>query len=129
MTSVGDVPDWWDPTVQSRIRVTHSYRNFRPVEVANLIYATNRANGRAVLEYIESGRLEPALSASTNMVVRMDLDEIRDFWRENPEWARWCSVWAVANRYASPTLAVPSDVPLWATGDGPSADFMRGKSR
>jgi len=123
----GDVPDWWDPSRQFPVRATHSYRNFRPVEVANLIYYTDRATGRGVLDYIESGRLEPALAETTNMVVAMDLDEIRDFWRGSPEWARWCSVWAVANHYASPSVAVPSDVPLWPNGDGPSADFMNGR--
>lgn len=75
----GDVPDWWDPSRQFPVRATHSYRNFRPVEVANLIYYTDRATGRGVLDYIESGRLEPALAETTNMVVAMDLDEIRDF--------------------------------------------------
>jgi len=123
---VGNIPKWWDPTSPFPVNATHSYRNFNPVEVANLIYRTDRATGRAVLDYIESGRFEPALAETTNMVVAMDLDEIRDFWRGSPEWARWCSVWAVANRYASPAMAVPRDVSLWPNGDGPSASFMKG---
>ena len=122
----GDVPGWWNPNRMFPISAPHSYRNFKPVEVANLIYHTDTATGRGVLDYIESGRLEPALAATTNMVVILDPDEIRDFWRGSPEWARWCSVWAVANYFASPARSVPNDVPLWANGDGPGVEFMLG---
>jgi hypothetical protein len=127
--SAGDIPDWWQPQRRKRVGGTHSYRNFAPVEVANLIYATNRKNGREALEYIEAGRLRPALEATNSMVIRMDPDEQRDYWRGSPEWTRWVSVWAVAYRNGSPVQNVPSDVPLWPDDNGPSVDFMLGMGR
>jgi len=122
----GRIPDWW---TGNSVSIAHSYRNFSPVDVANLIYATDRLAGRKVLNYIESGRFEPALDRSHNMIVRMDLDEIRDYWRGSPEWTRWVSVWAVANRASSPVMALPRDVPLWPNDDGPDANFMKGGGR
>jgi len=127
--SAGDIPEWWQPERRLRVGQAHSYRGFAPVEVANLIFATNRQNGREVLEYIESGRLEPALEDTNSMVIRMDPDEIADYWRGSPEWTRWTSVWAVATRTASTVQALPSDVTLWPDGNGPSVDFMLGKGR
>jgi len=120
----GPVPDWW---TGNSVSTSHSYRNFSPAEVANLIRATDRATGRKVLNYIESGRFEPALERSHNVYALLDLDEQQDYWRGSPEWTRWMSVWAFANWMLNPVKALPNGIPLWANNDGPPVEFMLGQ--
>jgi len=119
----GRIPDWW---TGNSVSIAHSYRNFTPVQVANLIYETDRLTGRKVLNYIESGRFEPALDESHAMFSLLDLDEQQDYWRGSPEWTRWVSVWALANWASSPVKSLPSDIRLWPNNDGPPVEFMLG---
>lgn len=73
----------------------HSYRNFEPSEIRELLEDENVPNGdiREFFEFMESGRFEPMLYHTHKMFCSLDVDECETFWKNNPELLAWVSVW------------------------------------
>lgn len=107
------------PTLNELRRRGHSYRNFEPHEVMQLMKEEGRGAGRQFLAFMESGRYETMLDAAHDMYVRLDADEAKTFWRRNPDLMRWVMVWGVSEHLNPATKHKPDDIELYPEGDGP----------
>lgn len=107
------------PTLDELRRRGHSYRNFDPYEVANLMDESGRGEGRQFLGWVESGRMQPMLKATFDFYVPLDPDERKMFWRRNPDLMRWTVVYAISEHLNTLTQFKPDDVTLWKEGSAP----------
>jgi len=97
----------------------HSYRNFEPYEIAQLMTDQSRDTGREFLAWMEGGRFQPMCKQVWNMSKSLDIDEIETFWRRNPDVMRWATIWAVSETVSLPNRFKPDGIPMYPRGNAP----------
>lgn len=110
----------------------HSYRNHEPHEfwhamaahVNNPETGLSRPAARDILGYLEGGRFDPMLEATSKVYRALDPDERREFWRRNPDLMEWTCVWNVAQDLMDWRTERPSDAPP-PDPDVPGPDAVR----
>lgn len=84
------------PKIQELRQRGHSYRNFTPSEIRELLEDDDIPNDqiRDFFEFMESGRFRPMLKSTHKMFAALDPDEAEAFWRRNPDLMAWVNTWA-----------------------------------
>jgi hypothetical protein len=85
----------------------HSWRDHAPEDIVAIIEnrelqnadRDNLTEAQGALRFIEAGRFEPFLEATSDFFFRLDRDEQQMFLRRNPDVVEWMTVWNQAHDF------------------------------